>query len=198
MRAPYFKVVGEGLFAHGLVSLYSGNLSVRVHDHLIITRSGSALSTISEDDLIETGITEDDLATPLASSELKVHRSIYQNTLAEAIVHAHPLYAVTLSFMQEKIVPCDMEGNNVVSAVPVLAQKGKLKAGALSKEIAEAIKQHKMVLVRSHGTFAAAKSLEEAYYYTTVFERSCKILYLLRALHLEPGNVSEDWIRALL
>jgi L-fuculose-phosphate aldolase len=184
VRTPFFKAVGERLFAQGLISLYSGNLSIRINDHLIITRSGSALNTISEDDLIETGISVDDLATPLASSELKVHRSIYQNTPAEAIVHAHPLYAITLSFMQEKIVPCDMEGRDIVSTVPVLAEEGVVKAGALNKEIAEAMRQYKIVLVRSHGTFAAAKSLEEAYYYTTVFERSCRILYLLRVLHM--------------
>jgi L-fuculose-phosphate aldolase len=184
-NSPCFKTVGERLSAQGLVSVYSGNLSIRIHDKLIITRSGSALSTISEDDLVETGIATDDSSTPLASSELNVHRSIYQNTLAQAVVHAHPPYAIVLSFIHEKIVPCDMEGYDVLSSIPVLVQEGMVKAGDLSKEITETMRQHKIVLVRSHGTFAAARSLEEAYYYTTVFERSCRILYLLRALN--PG-----------
>jgi L-fuculose-phosphate aldolase len=78
-----------------------------------------------------------------------------------------------------------MEGYDVLSSIPVLVQEGMVKAGDLSKEITETMRQHKIVLVRSHGTFAAARSLEEAYYYTTVFERSCRILYLLKALN--PG-----------
>jgi hypothetical protein len=45
-NSPCFKTVGERLSAQGLVSVYSGNLSIRIHDKLIITRSGSALSTI--------------------------------------------------------------------------------------------------------------------------------------------------------
>ena len=184
-ETPCFKIVGENLFTQGLVSLYSGNLSIRVNDKVIITRSGSALSTIGKEDLVETGIATDDSATPLASSELNVHRSIYQNTVAQAIVHAHPTYAIVLSFMYEKVEPCDMEGHDIVSVVPVLAHEGMVKAGDLSKEIAGTMRQHKIVLVRSHGTFAAARSLEEAYYYTTVFERSCRILYLRRAL--SPG-----------
>lgn len=184
-EAHCFKIVGESLFTQGLVSLYSGNLSIRVNDKLIITRSGSALSTIGKEDLVETGIFTDDSATPLASSELNVHRSIYQNTVAQAIVHAHPTYAIVLSFMHEEVVPSDMEGHDVISAVPVIASESMVKAGALSKEIAETMRQHKIALVRSHGTFAAARSLEEAYYYTTVFERSCRILYLRRTL--SPG-----------
>jgi len=36
--------------------------------------------------------------------------------------------------------------------------------------------------VRGHGSFAAGQLLEEAYYYTSVLEQSCRLLYLLKAL----------------
>jgi len=42
-------------------------------------------------------------------------------------------------------------------------------------------------LVRGHGTFAASQLLEEAYYNTVVLEHSCRLLYLLRALRVDPG-----------
>jgi L-fuculose-phosphate aldolase len=47
--------------------------------------------------------------------------------------------------------------------------------------------EHRVVLVRGHGTFAASQLLEEAYYYTVVLEQSCRLLYLLKALQVDPG-----------
>jgi len=49
------------------------------------------------------------------------------------------------------------------------------------------LKEHRVVLVRGHGSFAASQLLEEAYYYTTVLEQSCRLLYLLKALRVAPG-----------
>jgi len=177
-----FKAVGHALFTQGLVSPCSGNLSIRLGEHLVITHRGSTLGSIGEADLVETGIAKNDRATPLASSELAVHRSIYKNTSALAVVHAHPPYAVALSFVEKEIIPCDMEGRALLPKVLILGTGIVVKAGALGEEIAETLKQYKVVLVRGHGSFAAGQLLEEAYYYTSVLEQSCRLLYLLKAL----------------
>ena len=89
-----FQNVGHALFSRGLVSSQSGNLSIRMGDRLIITRRGSNLGALQEKDLVETGINKNDRATPMASVELPVHRAIYQNTQARAIVHAHPTHVI--------------------------------------------------------------------------------------------------------
>ncbi|MFB0556374.1 MAG: aldolase [Dehalococcoidia bacterium] len=177
-----FKAVGHALFTQGLVSPYCGNLSIKLGEHLFITHRGSALGSIGEADLVETGIAKNDRATPLASSELAVHRSIYKNTSALAVVHAHPPYAVALSFIEKEIIPCDMEGRALLPKVLILGQGIAVKAGDLGEEIAETLKQYKVVLVWGHGSFAAGQLLEEAYYYTSVLEQSCRLLYLLKAL----------------
>ena len=80
-----FQTVGHALFTQGLVSCYSGNLSIKLGEHLLITHRGSMLGSIGEADLVETGITKNDRATPLASTELEVHRSIYKKTSALAV-----------------------------------------------------------------------------------------------------------------
>ena len=182
-----FQTVGHALFTQGLVSSYSGNLSIKLGDRLLITHRGSMLGSIREKDLIETRIAKNDRATPLASTELSVHRSIYKKTSALAVVHAHPSYAVALSFTEEEIVPCDMEGQVLVSKVPILGKQVMAKAGDLAEEVAEVLKQHKVVLVRGHGSFAASQLLEEAYYYTAVLEQSCRLLYLLKSLGIDPN-----------
>ena len=186
-----FQAVGHNLFTQGLVSYQSGNLSVRFGEQLVITHRGSTLGSMSEADLVETGIAKNDRATPLASRELAVHRCIYKKTPALAIVHAHPPYAVALSFVEQEIVPFDVEGQTVLGKVPILGRKVAEKAVDLAEEIAEALIQHKVVLVQSHGSFAVSQLLEEAYYYTSVLEQSCRLLYLLKALKVKP-DVSGD------
>jgi len=75
-----------------------------------------------------------------------------------------------------------MEGRALLPKVLILGQGIALKAGDLGEEIAETLKQYKVVLVWGHGSFAAGQLLEEAYYYTSVLEQSCRLLYLLKAL----------------
>jgi len=105
-----FQRVGSGLFAQGFVSSQSGNLSIRQENRLLITQRHCALGSIGERDLVETGIAKNNRATPLASTELAVHRCIYRKTPALAVVHAHPPYAVALSFIERQVIPCELAG----------------------------------------------------------------------------------------
>ena len=182
-----FQSVGQGLFSQGLVSAQGGNLSVKLGERLVITHRGSPLGSIQEGDLVETGISRNNRVTPLASQELEVHRCIYKNTPALAVVHAHPPYAVALSFTEEEIVPRDVEGLALLGKVPILGAGLADGDGGLAGQIARLVLEHRMVLVRGHGSFAASQLLEEAYYHTVVLEQSCRLLYLLKALQVNPG-----------
>ena len=182
MILSQFQSIGHDLFTRGLVSSHSGNLSIRLGDRLIITRRVSRLGSLQEQDLIETGISKNDRFTPLASKELAVHRAIYQETPALAIVHAHPPHAVALSLTETEIVPSDAEGFPIVGQVPVLGWHMKVTPGGLADIIAQALKQHRIVMVRGHGSFAIGQLLEEAHNCTTTLEESCQVICLLKSL----------------
>jgi L-fuculose-phosphate aldolase len=143
------------------------------------------LGCLEEHDLVETRINKNDRFTPLASTELAVHRAVYKRTPASAIVHAHPAHAVALSFSEQEIIPCDVEGSLLLPRVPVLGWGTTVKPGGFAEEIGEALTTYKIVLVRGHGSFAAGQLLEEAYHYTTTLEESCRLLYLLKVLRIE-------------
>ncbi|HWI54246.1 MAG TPA: class II aldolase/adducin family protein, partial [Desulfobacteria bacterium] len=96
-----FSQIGRDLFLQGLNSSHSGNMSIRLGDRLVITRRGSMLGRLKESDLIETGLDKNDSHITLASTEIGVHRSIYKNTSALSIVHAHPVYATALSLVDD-------------------------------------------------------------------------------------------------
>lgn len=190
MILSQFQAIGHNLFARGLVSSHSGNLSIRFGERLLITHRNSMLGCLQEQDLVETGLSKNDRLTPLASTELAVHRFIYKRAPCLAIVHAHPPYAVALSFTEPEIVPCDMEGRLLLSKVPILGQEMVVRPGELAEEIAEALAQHKVVVVRGHGSFAVGQLLEEAYHYTTALEESCRLLYLLKTLGINSCQTS--------
>jgi L-fuculose-phosphate aldolase len=177
-----FQNVGRSLFVRGLVSSQSGNLSIRMGDRLIITRRGSNLGSLQEKDLIETGINRNDRSTPMASVELPVHRAIYQQTQARAIVHAHPTHAVALSMSLKEISSPHLENFCALGKVPVIGWDAEVKPGGLADLIADTLKELRIVVVYGHGSFATGQLLDEAYNSTTGLEEASEILCLMKAM----------------
>ena len=185
MILSQFQTVGRDLFARGLVSSHSGNLSIRLGDNIIITRRDSMLNCLQEHDLIETGISKNSRSTPLASTDLTIHRAIYRETQALAIVHAHPPHAVALSMTDTEIVP-SVEDFSSIGPVPVVGWNIETKSGDMADLIARALKQHRIIMLHGHGSFAIGQLLEEAYNFTTALEQSCQVACLTRSLQVGP------------
>ncbi len=187
MILTQFQTVGQELFTKGLVSSHSGNLSIRMGERITITRRNCGLGCLQEHDLIETGFSKNDRNTPLASTELAVHRAIYRETSASAIVHAHPPHAVALSLTETEIIPTDTEGLSLMGKVPVLGWDMEVKPGGLADIIARALKQCRIIMVHGHGSFAIGQLLEEAHNYTASLEESCQVICLLKTLQGESA-----------
>lgn len=177
-----FCDIGRDIFVSGLVSSHAGNMSVRLGDRILITRRGSMIGRLTPDDLIETGLEADDAMVTLASSELIVHRAIYQATSALAIVHTHPPHATALSLTDDALVPVDSEGSYLLHRVPVVEAQTTIGSSEVAEVVAPALKDHKVAMLRGHGSFAVGEMLEEAFMLTSSLEFSARILYLVRAL----------------
>ncbi len=177
-----FQTIGRDLFLAGVISSHGGNMSVRMGDRILITRRGSMLAQLQERDIIETGLEENDANVMLASTEIGVHRAIYQGTAAQAIVHTHPPYAIARSLVCDEIVPVDSEGSYLLHKVPVVSSE--LTAG--SREVAtllpQWLKEYDIVMLRGHGPFAIGHLLEEAYQLNSVFEMTCRILTIAEGM----------------
>ena len=165
--------IGKRLFREGLVGGNFGNMSVREGDGFFITRNGSFLD--EPGDLVFVPLEGPVPAS--ASSEYRVHHGVYAETEHRAIVHAHPVFAVACSFAAKEIIPRDSEGQMFCPVIPV--SEGKPGTTGLAASVASALKTSKLTIVRGHGTFAAGKSLEEAYLLTSVAEHACRVLGLL-------------------
>ncbi len=177
-----FQRFGRDLFLTGLNNSHSGNLSVRHGDRIVITRRGAMLGHLEENDLIETGLKENDGNIILASTEIGVHRAIYNGTSAQAVVHAHPVHAIALSLLEDEIIPIDSEGDYLLHKIPVVSAEHTIGSKELEEKLPGMLKEYKIVMVRNHGSFAVGQMLEEAYQWTSSLENVCRIIYLTRTL----------------
>jgi L-fuculose-phosphate aldolase len=177
MYTEEFKRIGQRLFSEGLVGGNFGNISIRSGVGFYITHTGSYL-----DDPGETVFVPIDGPVPSgASSEYRVHREVYRKTRHDAIVHAHPAHAVALSLVVDEVIPRDTEGEMLCPVIPVV--QGKPGSDELALKVSDALCLSKLTLASGHGTFAAGKSLDEAYLYTSLGEHACRVLLLIAHLH---------------
>jgi L-fuculose-phosphate aldolase len=177
-----FQWVGRELMALGLLSLHAGNLSVRRNGRVFITRTGSSLGHLGTGDVVETPLGRDRRPHPRASMELPTHLAIYEATGAGAVLHAHPPTAIALSFVADRIVPMDSEGAIILRQVPVIRGRTVVASHEVARQAAALLKDHRIVVVATHGSFAVGQSLEEALSVTTTLEMSAKIALMVRAL----------------
>lgn len=183
-----FRKFGKLLDAHGYNTSHSGNISVRRGDRIFITRRGSMSADIKKKDVVETGIYEDDSGIVLASTETIVHRAIYQNTSALAVIHAHTPYAIVLSLIEKEIVAVDAEGQYHMHKIPVVDLDVPVGSTEAAEKVPPVLKNYKAVMVRSHGVFATGSILEEAYMWVSVVDSISKLRYLA----LQAGYKAED------
>jgi len=178
-----FDFIGKELFEAGLISSHGGNLSIRKDDSIFITRRDVMLAHLKEEDIIEVPVEGSGERDVEASRELVVHRAIYKNTNAKAIVHAHPDYATALSLTESKIIPQDAEGSFFLRSVPVV----KVREAIGSEEVAKMLppifsSNYVVAVIKGHGSFSAAGSLKEAYHYTSCLEKTCKVIAISRSM----------------
>ncbi|MFZ3384173.1 MAG: aldolase [Candidatus Methanoperedens sp.] len=169
--------IGKKLVDSALVGSQFGNISIRNGDKMLITKTGVPLDDINKNSVVELDIGKTSNLDPIASSETIVHRTIYKNTPALSVIHAHPFFSVIESMLIESqtIVPINIEGEYFLHEIPVV--KGASGSQELADNTAQALGSHKGVIVFGHGTFSAGKTLEEAYFVTALVEQSCKMKY---------------------
>ncbi len=176
MYSCEFERIGKRLFSEHLVGGNFGNISVRGPDEsFFIKRSGAYLDIAGE--LVNVPFHGD--VPPDASSEYRVHREVYRKTNHQAIVHAHPPCAVAVSLVMDEVVPEDSEGELHSPKIPVVL--GAPGSQEIADNVAIALSSSNLVIARGHGTFAAGKTLDEAYIYTSLAEHSCRVLLLKRS-----------------
>ncbi len=184
----FFQKVGQQLLSLGLITSHGGNASVRKGNKIFITRHASMLGCLERGDIIKLGLNETGPSTKNASFELPVHREIYLNSGAGAVLHAHPPHAIALSMVEKCIRPRDAEGAILLKEVPVIETMEVVGSKEVGIKAAELLKEYRIVMIKGHGSFAVGETLEEALCYTSALEDSARIIFLLKRLGKGLGD----------
>lgn len=187
-RSKCFETIGADLFSSGAVTSHGGNLSMTDGMKIWISRTNSMLGHLASDDIVET----DWEIGPLdegASRELIVHRAMFHGYqqrdglepggFTAAIVHAHTRHTIAASLFRDEIVPDDSEGIYTLGdkPVPVVQPADAIGSEEASLMLGQAVFDGASIaIIKGHGPFAIAPTLEEAYRLVSVLEASCEIL----------------------
>jgi len=171
-----FRDIGRDIFLTGLTSSHGGNMSMRVGDRIIIKRRGAQFGRLKISDFVETSFKGTDSGILRASTELIVHRAIYEKTSALAVIHSHPRTAITLSLSRDEIIPIDNEGSYLLRKIPVVSVEMASGSQEMAEAISDSLRGYKIVMQRGHGCFAIGQTLEEAYHWVSALEEVCDII----------------------
>jgi len=163
---------------------HSGNISARElsssdKDVVWVTPSGACADTLQPEDFVACAI---DQPVPAgASGDANLHLAVYHaNAKAMAIVHSHCPHAVALTLNGEDFVPPDFEGALYFPKVPVLTVPYDVYFEQAAGEVAKALSEYPICIVRGHGVYAWGETLNLAYKWTCSLEMSAKTAFIAR------------------
>jgi len=182
---------GKKVVDRGLASAHAGNISKRIGDAMLISMRGSMLDEL-EEKIVEVPLAPPDPLDRIASSELPMHRAIYQQTEAMAVFHGHGRFSIIESLTTEatQIIPSDSESAYYLPCVPIV--EGQSGTEELGQAVASALKNSRGVLIRGHGVVTKGGTTEEAYAILAIIEQACHIRYHLALARLLGRHVVQD------
>ena len=165
---------------YGCNDSHSGNASFRWHNEIWLTPTGCCADTLQENDLIRCDI--DGSMEEGASLDAPLHIQVYQqNPKTKAVMHSHGAHTIAITLKGDDFVPVDFEGQYYFPNVPVITIPYDRYIEQSPSAVATALKDHKVVVVKGHGVYACAESINLAYKWSCSVELSAKIAWLARA-----------------
>ena len=164
---------------YGLNDSHSGNASVREGDTVWITPTGCCADTLGEEDLVACSI--DGTEGEKASLDATLHIATYiANPDVRCVLHSHGPYSVAITMDGNDFTPPDFEGVYYFSRVPVLTIPYQDYVDESPRQVSRTLAKYPVAVVRGHGVYACAESVNLAYKWTSSLELSAKTALLAR------------------
>jgi len=164
---------------YGLNDSHSGNASIRAGELAWVTPTGCSADTLEVDALLACRL--DRSAPTGASLDAPLHLAVYQaRPDAMAVLHSHGPHSIAMTLAGGDFEPIDFEGRYYFPVVPVLDIPPERYTTRSPAAVAETLASHRVCIVRGHGVYAAAETLDLAYKWTCSLESSARIAWLAR------------------
>jgi L-fuculose-phosphate aldolase len=166
---------------HGCNDSHSGNASVRDGDTIWVTPTGACADTLQSNELI--ACTMDGSCGDHASFDAKLHIEVYkQNAKTSAVFHSHGPHTIALTMNGQDFTPEDFEGKLYFPTVPVHSINFDDYTEKSPNMVANTLSKYRITVVRGHGVYACAESINLAYKWTCSLEHSAKIAFLYQQI----------------
>ena len=164
---------------YGINDSHSGNASVRENDTVWVTPTGACADTLQAENLVACKLSgeigED------ASLDAALHVAVYQNNpKARAVLHSHGAHTVALTMNGNDFIPPDFEGQYYFPRVPVITIEYDRYLQDAPQQVASILAEYPITVVRGHGVYAQAETLNLAYKWTCSLELSARTAFLAK------------------
>lgn len=184
--------MAQRLYAQGINSHTSGNISVRWQDGYLITPSAINPDAMTANSIVFMRCDEEADIHHRASSEWQLHRDIYvKYPHIGSIVHTHSMCATVLSCLNVSIKPfhymISAFGGEDVKCAPYALFGTK----DLSDHICAALMDRNACLMQHHGAVAVGATLADAVTHAIELERLCEMYWRVMAIDV-PQYLSAE------
>lgn len=157
----YGRRCGEKNYSPG----YSGNISARFEDGMLITVSGSANGYLKEDEIVYTNFSGQSLEeAKKPSSEKFLHIEIYKKRQdINFIIHVHSPYLSSFASAGKDLMEPVMAENVFYFGGIPLAEYALPSSMELVYNTAKYFDEYDAVLMANHGFITASSTIEDAY-----------------------------------
>lgn len=199
---PHQSLIALGRLAGSRGYLWGtgGNFSLRRSEsHFLITMRGTALDQLDTQDFVLAPLQGGPGEPPEASTEIQLHRRIYQSRPdVRCVIHLSPFYT-TLVSCTDLTLPTDLVPEAVIYLGEV-ARVPYIQPGTdeLARAVAEALVPGRwVVIMENHGAVAVGESPLDAFRRIEVLEFLCRMIVTARAASLELRRIGADSVAAL-
>ncbi len=191
------------IFARGLTSGSSGNISLRLSDGgFLVTPTGSSLGTLDPARLTLLDAAGRYVSGDRPTKELPLHAAIYETRgeLSGAVVHLHSTHSVGVSILPGVDPDCVFPPLTAYSVMRLgrVAMLPYFRPG--DPAMAEAVREHagtrSAFLLAHHGPVVAGKTLDDAVNAMEEFEETARLMLL--TFGKSPNTLSKEQVADLV
>lgn len=171
----------QELVERGLCIGTAGNVSVRVGDVLAITPSGIPPADLDPADVSIIDAENRLVSGRRPSSELGLHRLIYDSLECGAVVHTHAPFSTVVGTTFDELPAIHYAIAGLGGPVRV-APYATFGTSELARNVGQAIEGRTAVLLQNHGAVTCGPDLEVAMAGTVTLEWLCSLFWHARAV----------------
>jgi len=169
------------MLEHAEIIDFNGHFSARIPgtERMLINSGKSVRSALRIDDFVSVDFDGKPLdGEPVPPMEFHIHSEIYRRRPdVQAVVHTHPVWSTLFSMCGKPLRPVIMQAA-LLGEIQSYERTASINQKSLGEEVAAALGEHRVVMLRSHGAVIAAEGVVETFALAVYLEETARRQYL--------------------